>query len=123
MNSTLMTLLASQDDWDHHWWPLWPLLWLIVIVTVVWLLKRHIAEGWVTISLQNALQFFLLSLAISALCEYTGRIFNRVGGQPSFNIMDEQSSAVELREDRRNVIQEESDDSDSAAVEAATRGS
>ena len=27
MTDTLMTLLASQDDWDHHhWWPLWPLL-------------------------------------------------------------------------------------------------
>ena len=25
MNNTLMTLLASQDDWDHHhWWPIWP---------------------------------------------------------------------------------------------------
>ena len=92
-------------------------------VVVVWLLKRHIAEGWVTISLQNALQFFLLSLALSALCEYTGRIFNRVGGQPSFHIMDEQSSAVELREDRRNVIKDDSAHSERAAVEAATRGS
>ena len=40
MNITLMTLLASQDDWDHHWWPIWPLLWLVVIVTLVWLFKR-----------------------------------------------------------------------------------
>jgi putative membrane protein len=40
MNNTLMTLLASQDDWDHHWWPLWPLLWLIVILTIVWFFKR-----------------------------------------------------------------------------------
>jgi putative membrane protein len=42
MDMTLMTLLASQThDWDHGWWPLWPLLWLGVIVTVVWLVTRR----------------------------------------------------------------------------------
>jgi glycosyltransferase involved in cell wall biosynthesis len=91
-------------------------------VVIIYVLKPDVVEGWVTTSLQSALQFFLLSLALSALCEYTGRIFNRVGGQPSFYIMDEQSSAVELREDRRNVIQDEPESVDSAAVEAATRG-
>ena len=40
MDITLMTMLASQGDWDHAWWPLWPLLWLVVIVTVVWFFKR-----------------------------------------------------------------------------------
>ena len=90
-------------------------------VVIVFLLKRQVAEGWVTTSLQNALQFFLLSLALSALCEYTGRIFNRVGGQPSFYIMDERNSAVELREDRRNVLQDESAETDTAAAAAVKR--
>jgi polyisoprenyl-phosphate glycosyltransferase len=90
-------------------------------VVAVYVIKRP-TEGWVTTSLQSALQFFLLSLALSAFCEYTGRIFNRVGGQPSFYIMDEKSSAVELREDRRNVIQDDPPESESAALEAATRG-
>jgi len=40
MDITLMTMLASHGDWDHAWWPLWPLLWLLVIVTVVWFFKR-----------------------------------------------------------------------------------
>ena len=40
MDITLMTMLASHGDWDHAWWPLWPLLWLVVIVTVVWFFKR-----------------------------------------------------------------------------------
>jgi len=93
-----------------------------VYVVLVYLIKRDTAEGWVTISLQSALQFFLLSLAVSALCEYTGRIFSRVGGQPSFYIMDEKSSAVELREERRNVVRDTPDDgADNAAVAAATR--
>jgi putative membrane protein len=42
MNMTVATLVASHaDDWEHGWWPIWPLLWLAVIVTVVWLIKRR----------------------------------------------------------------------------------
>ena len=40
MNLMLTTLLASSHDWDHHWWPLWPLLWLAVIVALVWFFRR-----------------------------------------------------------------------------------
>jgi putative membrane protein len=40
MDITLMTVLATRDDWNHGWWPLWPLLWLVVIVTIVWFFKR-----------------------------------------------------------------------------------
>ncbi len=75
-----------------------------VYVILIYLFKSGIAAGWVTLSLQSALQFFLLSLVLTALCEYTGRIFSRIAGRPSFYIMDEKSSAVELREDRRNVV-------------------
>lgn len=42
MNLTSMSLLASHSDqWDHGWWPIWPLLWIGLIVTVVWLFKRR----------------------------------------------------------------------------------
>lgn len=75
-----------------------------IYVILIYLFKSGIAEGWVTLSLQSALQFFLLSLVLTALCEYTGRIFSRIAGRPSFYIMDEKSSAVGLREDRRNVV-------------------
>jgi hypothetical protein len=73
-------------------------------VILIYLFKKSVAEGWVTLSLQSALQFFLISLVLTALCEYTGRIFSRIAGSPSFYIMDEKSSAVELRNDRRNVV-------------------
>ena len=36
-----MTLLANA----HGWWPLWPLLWLGLIVTVVWLFTRRRRSG------------------------------------------------------------------------------
>jgi putative membrane protein len=42
MNVALTTLLASHGDEGHHGWGLlWPLLWLGVIVTVVWLARRR----------------------------------------------------------------------------------
>jgi putative membrane protein len=42
MDLTLTTLLATHTgDWGHHWWPLWPLLWIAVIVAVVWFFKRR----------------------------------------------------------------------------------
>ena len=42
MEMTLLTLIASHaHDWEHGWWPFWPLLWLVLIVTVVWLLRRR----------------------------------------------------------------------------------
>jgi putative membrane protein len=46
MNLILTTLVASSDDWDHHhWWPIWPLLWLVVIVAAVWIFKRGRWDG------------------------------------------------------------------------------
>jgi glycosyltransferase involved in cell wall biosynthesis len=80
-------------------------------VILIYLFKSEVAEGWVTVSLQSALQFFLISLVLAALCEYTGRIFSRIAGRPSFYIMDEKSSAVELRNDRRNVVVSEPENS------------
>lgn len=44
--TTLTTLLAGQaPDGDHAWWPLWPLLWIAVIGTIVWLVVRRRRPG------------------------------------------------------------------------------
>jgi putative membrane protein len=42
----LMTFLTSvvaenADGWSHGWWPLWPLLWLAVLATILWLFVRR----------------------------------------------------------------------------------
>jgi putative membrane protein len=40
--AALPLLTHTGDDWGHHaWWPLWPILWLAVIGTVVWLFVRR----------------------------------------------------------------------------------
>jgi putative membrane protein len=35
-----LPLLADSSD-GHHWWPLWPLVWAVLIGTVVWLIVRR----------------------------------------------------------------------------------
>jgi putative membrane protein len=38
----LLPLFTSDSDhWGHHWWPIWPLLWALVIGTAVWLILRR----------------------------------------------------------------------------------
>ncbi len=34
-------LASSSGEWDGHWWPLWPLLWLAVLAGIVWLVSRR----------------------------------------------------------------------------------
>ena len=44
--TTLTPLLASHaHDWDHGWWPLWPLLWIAALATIVWLVARRRRGG------------------------------------------------------------------------------
>jgi putative membrane protein len=39
---TATTLLAAGDgEWGHPWWPLWPLLWAVLIGAAVWLVLRR----------------------------------------------------------------------------------
>jgi putative membrane protein len=38
---TTMTTTVLASGGDHGWWPLWPLLWIAVIGTAVWLLVRR----------------------------------------------------------------------------------
>jgi len=42
----LTHLLANHShDWDHGWWPVFPLLWIAVIATIAWLLSRRRWSG------------------------------------------------------------------------------
>jgi putative membrane protein len=40
--SLVATVLAEHADGSGHgWWPLWPLLWIAVLATIVWLFFRR----------------------------------------------------------------------------------
>ncbi|HSC92952.1 MAG TPA: hypothetical protein VLB86_14965 [Gaiellaceae bacterium] len=37
-----LSLVAEEtDDWGHPWWPLWLLVWAVLIGTAVWFLTRR----------------------------------------------------------------------------------
>lgn len=73
-------------------------------VVVVYTLREDVAAGWATISLTSAMQFFFLSVMLAVLGEYVGRLPKRFGSEPGYYVRAEQTSAVLLREDRKNVI-------------------
>ncbi len=39
--AALPILASNGDDWGHGWWPIWPLLWVALIGTAVWLIVRR----------------------------------------------------------------------------------
>lgn len=42
----LTPLLADHaHDWEHGWWPVWPLLWIAVLATIVWFLAGRRRNG------------------------------------------------------------------------------
>lgn len=77
-------------------------------VVVIYLIKRDVAPGWTTLSLQTGGMFFLLFLLLATLSEYVGRILAETRSQPLYNVLDELNSSVLLKDaDRRlNIVQE-----------------
>jgi polyisoprenyl-phosphate glycosyltransferase len=75
-----------------------------VYVIIVYLVRREVAPGWATLSLTSAAQFFALALMSAVLCEYVGRLSTRLQGAPTFYVRSEETSAVMLEQDRRNVV-------------------
>jgi putative membrane protein len=41
-DSISLALLAAGDgDWGHPWWPLWLLVWAVLVALAVWLIVRR----------------------------------------------------------------------------------
>lgn len=73
-------------------------------IAAVYLLKENVAEGWTTLSLQNAVMFFCLFLFVTVLCEYIGRILGELRSRPHYFTLEEKNSSVVIaNEDRKNV--------------------
>lgn len=76
-------------------------------IILVYLLKDHVAEGWVTLSFQNAVMFFLISLVLTILCEYVCSLLDKLKGWPAYYIADEKTSSVLIADrERRNIVKD-----------------
>lgn len=94
--ASLLGLLASAAN----------LLYLNYIL-VVTLVKSHIAEGWLTISLTNTTMFLLLFLILTILSGYIARILDETKDQPLYFVELETNSKVSsTSQERLNVIEE-----------------
>jgi hypothetical protein len=79
----------------------------IAYVFAVRMLKTRVAEGWMTLSLQNAGMFLLLFLILAVVTEYVGRILDETRDRPLYYIAEEANSSVMVPSaERRNVVRE-----------------
>jgi glycosyltransferase involved in cell wall biosynthesis len=69
------------------------LLYIGYIFAVV-LIKKKIAEGWLTTSLSHTVMFLFLFLILSVLAEYIGQILQETKDQPSYFVEQETVSSV-----------------------------
>jgi putative membrane protein len=37
----LAAFALVADHWDHHWWPVWPLFWILLVGLVIWFAVRR----------------------------------------------------------------------------------
>ena len=73
-------------------------------ILVVTLVKRKLAEGWLTISITSTTMFFLLFIILSILSEYVARILDEAKDQPLYFIEAETNSDVSsFQHNRLNV--------------------
>jgi polyisoprenyl-phosphate glycosyltransferase len=76
-------------------------------VFAVRIFKTSVAEGWMTLSLQNAGMFFLLFVILAVVTEYVGRILDETRERPLYYIAEEANSSVMVPSaERRNVVRE-----------------
>ena len=72
-------------------------------VIAIFILKRDVAPGWVTLSLQQSGMFFLISLVLMVLGEYILQMARLSNEGPLYNVAQEFSSSRMTRREKLNV--------------------
>jgi dolichol-phosphate mannosyltransferase len=76
-------------------------------VVGIYCFKARVAEGWVTLSMQQAVMFFFLFLVAAVLCEYVGKILVESQDRPLYTVLEERNSSVLVdAAKRRNIVAE-----------------
>ena len=73
----------------------------------IYFFKDSVAEGWTTLSMQNALMFFFVFMIMTVTSEYIGHILVETIDRPLYYVLEERTSSVLIsNEERKNVISE-----------------
>jgi glycosyltransferase involved in cell wall biosynthesis len=77
-----------------------------VYVVAISLIKGNVVEGWVSLSLQSAGMFFLLSIVLAILSEYVFQITQRTHSRALYRVAEESSSPSFSLKERLNVTED-----------------
>ena len=66
----------------------------LAYVVAVYLLKRHVAEGWTTQSFMLGAMFGALSLLCTVVAAYLARLLGENQDRPLYFVMEERQSSV-----------------------------
>lgn len=72
-------------------------------VLFVGFFNTNVADGWLSMSLQQSGMFFLISLVLFVLSEYILHISNMIKGDPLYYVAQEFTSSIITRREKRNV--------------------
>lgn len=76
-------------------------------IILIYVLKDDVAEGWTTLSLQQAVMFLFIFVILAIVSEYVGHILDETRNRPLYYILDEKTSSVMIvDEHRRNVVRQ-----------------
>ena len=80
-------------------------------ILVIYFIKEKVAEGWVTLSMQNAVAFFVVSLVLLVIGEYLGRVLEESSARPRTMVIDDRASSVLIpgQHERKNVVEDAGD--------------
>jgi glycosyltransferase involved in cell wall biosynthesis len=77
-------------------------------IVLIALFKKDVAEGWITLSLQSAVNFFVFSLTLAIAFEYLWKTLLESRNRPSYFIAEEKTSSRMIYKDDeiRNIVKE-----------------
>ena len=75
-----------------------------IYIVIIWIIKRDIAPGWVSLSMQQSVMFLLISLVLLVISEYIIEISRKSISGPKYFIIDEAFSANNPKKDIPNLI-------------------
>jgi glycosyltransferase involved in cell wall biosynthesis len=76
----------------------------VLYVLAIYLFKKEVAPGWVTLSLQISAMFFFMFLILVSLSEYVVQILEESQDNPLYNVEVDRTSVVTAGSGPRNVL-------------------